>query len=168
MRVSTSSGGIFDLEAKTEELYVLEKDSADPNLWNDQEKAQSMMKKIGNLRGLLDSWKEVSQTCDDLAELYEMSKDEESADLTKTIESDIADLRARVEKMEFKKMLNGPDDACSCLMSIHPGAGGTESQDWALMLFRMYTHFFERENMEFKVVDFQEAEDAGLKSATIE
>ena len=127
-----------------------------------------MMKKIGNLRGLLDSWKEVSQTCDDLAELYEMSKDEESADLTKTIESDVADLRARVEKMEFKKMLNGPDDACSCLMSIHPGAGGTESQDWALMLFRMYTHFFERENMDFKVVDFQEAEDAGLKSATIE
>jgi hypothetical protein len=127
-----------------------------------------MMKKIGNLRGLLDSWKEVSQSCDDLAELYEMSKAEESADLTATIESDIADLRARVEKMEFKKMLNGPDDACSCLMSIHPGAGGTESQDWALMLFRMYTHFFERENMEFKVVDFQEAEDAGLKSATIE
>jgi peptide chain release factor 2 len=163
-----NSGGIFDLEAKTEELYVLEKDSSDPNLWNDQEKAQSMMKKIGNLKGLIDSWKEVSQTCDDLAELYEMSKDEESADLTATLESDIAELKARVEKMEFKKMLNGPDDACACLMSIHPGAGGTESQDWALMLFRMYTHFFERENMDFKVVDFQEAEDAGLKSATIE
>ena len=165
---SINSGGIFDLEAKTEELYVLEKDSGDPNLWNDQEKAQAMMKKIGNLKGLIDSWKEVSQTCDDLAELYEMSKDEESADLTATLESDIADLKSRVEAMEFKKMLNGPDDACACLMSIHPGAGGTESQDWALMLFRMYTHFFERENMDFKVVDFQEAEDAGLKSATIE
>jgi len=165
---SINSGGIFDLEAKTEELYVLEKDSGDPNLWNDQEKAQAMMKKIGNLKGLIDSWKEVSQTCDDLAELYEMSKDEESADLTATLESDIADLKSRVEAMEFKKMLNGPDDACACLMSIHPGAGGTESQDWALMLFRMYTHFFEREKMDFKVVDFQEAEDAGLKSATIE
>ena len=68
-----------------------------------------MMKKIGNLRGILDSWKEVSHTCEDLAELYEMSKDEESADLTATIESDIADLKARIEKMEFKKMLNGPD-----------------------------------------------------------
>ena len=168
MRASTSSGGIFDLEAKTEELYVLEKDSADPNLWNDQDKAQSMMKKIGNLRALLDSWKEVSQTCDDLAELYEMSKAEESADLTASIDSDIAELKSKIEAMEFKKMLNGPDDACNCLMSIHPGAGGTESQDWALMLFRMYTHFFERENMDFKVVDFQEAEDAGLKSATIE
>ena len=123
---------------------MLEKDSADPNLWNDQDKAQSMMKKIGNLRALLDSWKEVSQTCDDLAELYEMSKAEESADLTSSIESDVAALKARIEEMEFKKMLNGPDDACSCLMSIHPGAGGTESQDWALMLFRMYTHFFER------------------------
>ena len=168
MRASISSGGIFDLEAKTEELYVLEKDSADPNLWKDQDKAQSMMKKIGNLRALLDSWKEVSQTCDDLAELYEMSKAEESADLTASIDSDIAELKSKIEEMEFKKMLNGPDDACSCLMSIHPGAGGTESQDWALMLFRMYTHFFERENMDFKVVDFQEAEDAGLKSATIE
>ena len=134
-----NSGGIFDLEEKTEELYVLEKDSSDPNLWNDQEKAQAMMKKIGNLKGLIDSWKEVSQTCDDLAELYEMSKDEESADLTATLESDIAELKSKVEAMEFKKMLNGPDDACACLMSIHPGAGGTESQDWALMLFRMYT-----------------------------
>ena len=121
---------------------MLEKDSSDPNLWNDQEKAQSMMKKIGNLRSLLDSWKEVSQTCDDLAELYEMSKDENSAELSASIEADIAALKARIEEMEFKKMLNGPDDACACLMSIHPGAGGTESQDWALMLFRMYTHFF--------------------------
>ena len=127
-----------------------------------------MMKKIGNLRALLDSWKEVSQSCDDLAELYEMSKAEESADLTASIDSDIAELKSKIEAMEFKKMLNGPDDACACLLSIHPGAGGTESQDWALMLFRMYTHFFERENMDFKVVDFQEAEDAGLKSATIE
>ena len=147
---------------------MLEKDSNDPNLWNDQEKAQSMMKKIGNLRDLLNKWNEVSAACNDLAELYEMSKDEESEDLTKSIESDIADLKAKIEEMEFKKMLNGPDDACACLLSIHPGAGGTESQDWALMLFRMYTHFFEREKMDFKVVDFQEAEDAGLKSATIE
>ena len=114
----------------------MEKDSADPNLWNDQEKAQSMMKKIGNLRALLDSWKEVSQSCDDLAELYEMSKAEESADLTASIDSDIAELKSKIEAMEFKKMLNGPDDACACLLSIHPGAGGTESQDWALMLFR--------------------------------
>ena len=92
---------------------MLEKDSADPNLWNDQDKAQSMMKKIGNLRGLLDSWKEVSQICDDLAEMYEMSKEEDSADLTASIEADIAALKARVEEMEFKKMLNGPDDACA-------------------------------------------------------
>ena len=74
---------------------MLEKDSSDPNLWNDQEKAQSMMKKIGNLRSLLDSWKEVSQTCDDLAELYEMSKDENSAELSASIEADIAALKAR-------------------------------------------------------------------------
>ncbi len=160
--------GYLELEAKEEELYVLERQSGDPEFWNDQDKAQSTLKKIGALRDVLTRWQEVSTSCDDLAELYEMSKDEESAELTESINSDIADLTAKIEEMEFKKMLNGPDDACNCLLSIHPGAGGTESQDWALMLFRMYTHFFEREKMDFKVVDFQEAEDAGLKSATIE
>lgn len=160
--------GYLDLEAKEEELYVLEKQSGDPEFWNDQERAQGILKKIGALRDILTKWQEVSTNCNDLAELYEMSKDEESAELTESIENDVAALRTRIEEMEFKKMLNGPDDACNCLLSIHPGAGGTESQDWALMLFRMYTHFFEREKMDFKVVDFQEAEDAGLKSATIE
>lgn len=161
-------GGIFDLESKKEELAVLEKQSGDPDLWNNQEKAQALMKKIGALREIIESWKNVSATCDDLAELYEMAKAENSQDLFDSIEKDFSSLSQKVSEMEVRKMLDGPDDACPALLSIHPGAGGTESQDWALMLYRMYVRFLERENFDFRVMEVQDGDDAGLKSATIE
>mgnify|MGYP002517974402 CR=1 FL=1 len=168
MSESINYGGIFDLEVKEEELAVLEKQSADPDLWNDQDKAQALLKKIGALRDLLNRWNEVSVGCDDLAELYEMAKAEESAELEESINSDFVSLEKKVAEMEIRKMLDGPDDACTALLSIHPGAGGTESQDWALMLYRMYVRFLERENMDFRVVEVQDGDEAGLKSATIE
>jgi peptide chain release factor 2 len=161
-------GGIFDLESKEEELAVLEKQSGDPDLWNNQDKAQALMKKIGALREVLESWNTVSATCNDLAELYEMAKAENSQDLFDSIEKDFSSISKKVSEMEVRKMLDGPDDACPALLSIHPGAGGTESQDWALMLYRMYVRFLERENYDFRVVEVQDGDDAGLKSATIE
>ncbi len=163
-----SSGGIFDLEAKKEELSVLERESGDPDLWNNQEKAQGLLKKINALRGILENWDSVSASCDDLSELYEMAKLEDSQDLFNSIEEDFKTLEKRVSEMELRKMLDGPDDACEALLTIHPGAGGTESQDWALMLYRMYVRFLERENMDFRVVEVQDGDEAGIKSATIE
>ena len=168
MSESINYGGIFDLEVKEEELAVLEKQSADPDLWNNQDKAQALLKKIGALRDILNRWNEVSVGCDDLAELYEMAKAENSSDLEESIASDFQSLEKKVEEMEIRKMLDGPDDACTALLSIHPGAGGTESQDWALMLYRMYLRFLERENMDFRVIEVQDGDEAGLKSATIE
>lgn len=165
---SISSGGIFDLEAKKEELSVLERESGDPDLWNNQDKAQGLLKKITALRGLLEAWDSVSASCDDLSELYEMAKVEDSQDLFNSIEEDFKILEKRVSEMELRKMLDGPDDACEALLTIHPGAGGTESQDWALMLYRMYVRFLERENMDFRVVEVQDGDEAGIKSATIE
>lgn len=126
------------------------------------------MKKAGALRDILTKWKAVSTSCDELAELYEMAKAEDSAELFESIEEDFKKAEKEVEAMEVRKMLDGPDDACTALLSIHPGAGGTESQDWALMLYRMYVRFLERENMDFKVVELQEGDEAGIKSATIE
>lgn len=126
------------------------------------------MKKAGALRDILNKWKAVSTSCDELAELYEMAKSEDSAELFESIEEDFKKAEKEVEAMEVRKMLDGPDDACTALLSIHPGAGGTESQDWALMLYRMYVRFLERENMDFKVVELQEGDEAGIKSATIE
>ena len=97
-----------------------------------------------------------------------MAKAENSEELFTSIENDFKALEQKVSEMEIRKMLDGPDDACAALLSIHPGAGGTESQDWALMLYRMYIRFLEREKMDFRVIEVQEGEEAGLKSATIE
>ena len=168
-RESTGSGGIFDLGSKEVELSVLEKQSGDPELWNDQEKAQALLKKITSLKKVIASWNEASAACDDLSELYEMAKSEpDSQELFDSVEKDYGDLVKRVDEMEFRRMLSGPDDACPALLSIHPGAGGTEAHDWAELLFRMYKRFLEREGMDFKIIDVQEGEEAGINSATIE
>lgn len=168
-RESTGSGGIFDLGSKEVELSVLEKQSGDPELWNDQEKAQSLLKKITSLKKIITEWNEASSSCDDLSELYEMAKSEpDSQELFDSVEKEYGELVKRVDEMEFRRMLSGPDDACPALLSIHPGAGGTEAHDWAEMLFRMYKRFLEREGLDFKVIDVQEGEEAGINSATIE
>ncbi len=147
----------------------MEKQSGDPALWNDQSKAQSLLKKITSLKKTITEWTEVSSSCDDLSELYEMAKSEpDSQELFDSVEADFQALVKRVDEMEFRRMLSGPDDACPALLSIHPGAGGTEAHDWAEMLLRMYKRFLEREGMDFKIIDVQEGEEAGINSATIE
>lgn len=153
---------------KKEELSVLEKQSAGEGFWNDQNKAQGVLKHIRQIQDLISNWDKASASCDDLAEILEMAKSEADDEMTASVENDIQALIRTVEDMELKKMLSGHDDACPALMNINAGAGGTESQDWASMLLRMYTRFFERENMPFRVLDVQEGEEAGIKSATIE
>ena len=165
----TNFGGIFALESKEVELSVLEKESGNPELWNDQDKAQALLKKITSLKKVIADWNEVSSTCNDLSELYEMAKSEpDSQELFDNVEEEFKTLLHRVDEMEFRRMLSGPDDACAAVLTIHPGAGGTEAHDWAEMLLRMYKRFLEREGMDFKVIDVQEGEEAGINSATIE
>lgn len=165
---STNSGGIFDLAVRKEELAVLERQSGDPELWNNPSKAQALLKKARDIKTLVENWEAYSSSCNDLAELYEMAKAEDDPALTDSIESDFADLEKKVAEMELRKMLDQPDDAAPVLFTINAGAGGTESQDWASMLMRMYTRYFEREGMPYKVLDIQEGEEAGIKSCVIE
>lgn len=97
-----------------------------------------------------------------------MAKSENDQSLFDNIENDFKALEKTVAEMEMRKMLDGPDDACTAILSIHPGAGGTEAHDWASMLFRMYQRYLERENLDFRVLDIQDGEEAGINSATIE
>lgn len=97
-----------------------------------------------------------------------MAKSENDQSLFDNIENDFKALEKTVAEMEMRKMLDGPDDACTAILSIHPGAGGTEAHDWASMLFRMYQRYLERENLDFRVLDVQDGEEAGINSATIE
>jgi peptide chain release factor 2 len=153
---------------REEELAVLEKQTGDPELWSDAAKAQTLLKRAASIRDLISNWENVSKQCDDLGELYELSKSENDNELSASIEKDIFALDAKISEMELRKMLNGTDDPAPALFSINSGAGGTESQDWTQMLLRMYTMYFENEGIPFKVLDIQEGDTAGIKGCTLE
>ena len=147
---------------------MLEKQTGDPELWNDAAKAQTLLKRAASIRDLIANWEAVSKQCDDLGELYELSKSEDDNELSTSIEKDVSALDAKISEMELRKMLNGPDDPAPALFSINSGAGGTESQDWTQMLLRMYTMYFENEGIPFKILDIQEGDTAGIKGCTLE
>jgi len=146
----------------------LEKQTGNQDLWSDAGKAQALLKKAASIRDLISNWENVSKQCDDLSELYELSKSEDDRELSASIERDVVALDAKISEMELRKMLNGLDDAAPALFSINAGAGGTESQDWVQMLLRMYTMYFEREGIPFKILDIQEGDTAGIKGCTLE
>lgn len=168
MSVSINFGGIFDLTTKVEEVKVLEKQSGDPEFWNDNDKAQGVLKRLRTLKDWIDLWEEVSTSCDELDEMYNLAKEESDEELCESVLSDVEALKLKLADLELKKMLDGEHDSCQAILTINSGAGGTESQDWAEMLLRMYLRFFEKEGLESKVVDVQDGDEAGIKSVTVE
>jgi peptide chain release factor 2 len=158
----------LDLESKTEEVRVLEGYSTREDFWNDNDQAQNTLKKIRDLKEWIEGWQNIHQNLEDLSEMYDMAKMESDEDLQNQILSDWANVEKELKALELKKMLSGPDDACGAIVTINPGAGGTESQDWASMLYRMYKRYFERKNWNVKLLDYQDGDEAGIKTATFE
>ena len=144
-------------------LSQLEKDSEHPDFWNDSTAAQRVMKNISSLRDDVEGWRAFNQRLNDLTDLAKM--DDES--LRPELESEISQLEADLEKRSFAAMLSGKYDEDSALLAIHAGAGGTDSQDWAAMLQRMYLRWAERRGFETEILDLTEGEEAGTKSITI-
>ena len=162
--VRQNSGGIFEGARLDEQLAQVESQIADPNFWNNPADAQSVMQRRRRLdedRNLRDSLRRRS---DDLAVLFEWAQagEDVTADLTRGLD----ELQQEVEVAETKKMLSGEHDAANAIVTIHPGAGGTESQDWAEMLLRMYLRWAERRGFKREIIDYQPGEEAGLKSVT--
>ena len=144
-------------------LSQLEKDSEHPDFWNDSTTAQRAMKTLSSLRESVEGWRAFNQRLADLTDLAQM--DDES--LRAELETEIASLEADLEKRSFTAMLSGRYDEDSALLAIHAGAGGTDSQDWAAMLQRMYLRWAERRGFETEILDLTEGEEAGTKSITI-
>jgi peptide chain release factor 2 len=166
--VLITCGGIFDVDTKREELAQCENDTTQEGFWNDNEKAQILLKKIKGLKDLVSAWDTAKKESDDLAELFSLSQDDndpavlaELMDLFEKIETDIAHL-------EFVRKLSGEDDDQPAILTVHSGAGGTESCDWCDMLFRMYCRWMEKKGFSYTVLDSQPGEEAGLKSVTVE
>ena len=164
MSVNKRSGGIFDEPQARERLAELDYLSAQPSFWDQQEKAQELLRERNEAKTNLDRLDGLQSNLDDLEVLIEMAEEDEDS----LIEADELGqtLDEQLRKMEFERMLSGPHDRAACFISINAGAGGTESQDWADMILRMLLRFSERRGYKTEITDLLPGEEAGTKSAT--
>lgn len=161
-------GGIFDLDHAQEEFERLTVESQDPNFWIDAEKAQERMREKGKHQNILETMSAEKSQLDDAETLIELGKTENDPALFLEALSVLENSEDNIQKLEMMRMLNGENDQAAAIISINPGAGGTESQDWAQMLYRMLIRYCERKQFHVELLDYQDGEEAGLKSATLE
>jgi peptide chain release factor 2 len=150
------------------ELAKLEALQTQPDFWNDQDKANGVLRKVQSLKQWLVPLEQAMEQGGELKLLAEMVQEEEDEESLGEVTENLDNLEAAVEKIDFQFLLSGEEDERGAVLEIHPGAGGTESQDWAQMLLRMYTRYFERHGMKSKSLDLQAGEEAGIKSAVLE
>lgn len=160
-------GGIFDYAGKKDRLEEVIGLSEDPQLWNDPKKAQEVGKERKILEGIVLTLDHLHNGIEDSRMLLEMAVDENDADSFVAVEADIGALQEELAALEFKRMFNQPADVNNCFIDIVAGAGGTEAEDWAGMLLRMYIRYAERKGFKVEVLEEDEGEIAGVNRATI-
>ncbi len=161
------SGGIFDYEGRKERLTEVQRELEDPEIWNDQERAQALGKERSILEGIVLNIDELGGGLDDGADLLQMAIDEGDADTVDSIAEDVDTYERRVAELEFRRMFSGELDASNAFVDIQAGSGGTEAQDWAEMLLRMYLRWGEQRGFKTELMEVSPGEVAGIKSATI-
>ncbi len=161
---SATSGSTFDAGKLRQQLDEVEKQAADPNLWSNPQKSQQVMRQKKRLENMLTTEADLVRRSEDISAYFELGREGENVepDLRREMDS----LRDLVDRLETETLLSGENDARNAIVTIHPGAGGTESQDWADMLLRMYLRWAERRGLQTVLYDYQPGEEAGLKSAT--
>lgn len=160
-------GAALKLEDAKREIAELEAESAKDGFWNDLDRSQKVQKRMKQLQQKCEKYEKLCSTWDDLMVICEMALEENDDSMLAELESDYAKLEGDLEAMRLSTLLSGEYDANNVILSIHPGAGGTEAQDWAQMLYRMYTRWAERHGYTYTLMDWQDGEEAGIKSATI-
>jgi peptide chain release factor 2 len=158
----------FDLDAKRTRLASLESQQGDSAFWANSERARAVVQEVKQLKGWVLPGDELIQRLADAASLAEMLEAEPDEGMAAELAAEADRLDHEVDKFQLRTMLRGPDDARDALLTIHPGAGGTESQDWAEMLLRMYVRWAERRGYQVSILDRLDGEEAGIKSVTIE
>ena len=165
---SRSFGGFFDIAGKRETLTGLEAQMADGDFWSNQERAQSVVRQIKSLKALLEPFAALEQRIASASELAEMLESEPDDEMLKELDRDVAAIAPDLEGFRLRSLLSGPDDQRDVQIEIAAGAGGTEAQDWASMLMRMYTRWAERKGFAVEILDMSEGEEAGIKGAVLE
>ena len=166
--MSPSYGGFFDLDDKAARLSALEARQSEPGFWDNADRARVQVQEMKTLRSWVDPYGDVEGRLRNAREMEELLAVEPDAAMAEELEREAEQLERALESFELKAMLQGSDDARDAIVTIHPGAGGTESQDWAEMLMRMYVRWSERQGFKVTVLDLVEGEEAGIKSATLE
>ena len=154
----------LEIEKKTERLNELQKKSLEKDFWEDNRKAQSILSEIDNITKEIESSKKLLKECEELEEIFELASDEEK----KELQEDLEELAKKIEEFTKYKFLSGKYDKYNAILSIHAGQGGTEAQDWAEMLLRMYTRHCERQNWQVEILNKVTGTEAGISSITLE
>ena len=158
----------FDIPKLQQELEELEKQTTQDGFWNDQSKSNKVLSQIKSIKGKTAKYKELFNESNNILELIELVQIEYDEDLANDIVSNVQLFETNLEKFELQTLLSGKYDSNNAILTLHPGAGGTESQDWAEMLYRMYTRWANKNGYEIRELDYLEGDEAGLKSVTFE
>ena len=166
-RGSTGWESVFDIPEKENRIKELEQLSARDDLWSDPEKARDILKKKTRLDAVVAQWRKLRASAEDLEILHGLAKDENDEAALAEVDRDLDSLQAAVRDEELRMMLGSEQDPMNAIMSIHAGAGGTEAQDWAEMLLRMYLRWAERRGFKATIIDFLPGDEAGVKSVSL-
>ena len=157
----------MDIEKKEKRLAELEAQSADPNFWNDTENSQKVVREMSHLKSAVRAFDKLKSKYDDTLTLVELALETGEEDVYDEAKADYDFILADLETQKLATLLSGEYDANNAILTFHAGAGGTEAQDWAQMLYRMYTRWAERHGFKYKILDYLDGDEAGIKSASI-
>ncbi|MBS4178309.1 peptide chain release factor 2 [Lederbergia citrea] len=159
--------GSLDLEEKETRIAELDEIMLEPGFWDDQQAAQTTINEANGLKDLVNEYKELLETQENLELTQELVKEESDADLEAELEAELSQLIGRLNDFELQLLLSDPYDKNNAILELHPGAGGTESQDWGSILLRMYTRWAEKKGFKVETIDYQAGDEAGIKSVTL-
>jgi peptide chain release factor 2 len=164
----SNSGGLFDLDLKKELIENYEVKMSEPNFWDDNEKAQAVIGEMNAVKSVVDQFEVLAGEQQDLEDMLEILEEELDESMAGECTESVKAFTAKVDSFELQLLLNQPYDKLDAILELHPGAGGTESQDWAQMLYRMYTRWAEKSGFKVELLDYLPGDEAGIKSVTIQ
>ena len=166
-KIQRKSGGFFDIDNKKNEVIKLDKELQDEKIWSDREKSLDISKKKASIEKKLNEYSLVSSDFSQLKEFKDLFDEDQSKDLEKYLSSEIRRMNSVVKKLSFLQIFKGQSDSCNAFLDVQAGSGGTEAQDWAEMLLRMYIRWGEKQGYEVETISLTSGEVAGIKSATL-
>ncbi|MBA4537533.1 peptide chain release factor 2 [Bacillus aquiflavi] len=159
--------GSLDLEVKEARIAELDEMMLEPTFWDEQQKAQAVINEVKGLKDLVNEFTDLNETYENLELTYELVKEENDADLQEELAAELKELANRLNDFELQLLLSDPYDKNNAILELHPGAGGTESQDWGSILLRMYTRWGEKKGYKVETLDYLPGDEAGIKSVTL-